>query len=425
MSGNNYLKEDLHTEDLQEIISKPPSWLLKRGIGFVFLTIMIIIGLAFFIKYPEMIKTELKFNTAEAPKVIISKTDGHIVRLLVKDESWVEAQSNLAYLESTADHDQVLMILDTLLQFRKNILNLGNLETILSPNKLNLGELQNSYHNFFLAYIDYLAAHKGGGMIKRRNLVLDEISNINKQKKHIKETYLLQTQELKLAEIEFEKYKLLAEKKIISPMELQQKEALLLVKRQAVPQMENTLISNEGNMLSKDKELSEIDNKVLEEEKKIIQALNSFISEGENWKKKYIVSAPIAGKLIYSSFLQVNQLIKNGEELFYINPDNESYYGATFIPQINSSKVIKGQDVLIKVRSYPHSEFGYLRGKVSYISDIPIRDSVFFAKINLIRTDRDSLIKLKPGIYADAEIITEDLSVFKRIWSNIIKSMTF
>lgn len=425
MAKSTYIDEDIHSEDLQEIIAKPPSWLLKRGISFVVLTILLILGLSFFIRYPEMVNTTLKFNTVQAPKAVMAKSNGNIAQLLVKDEAWVEVNTILAYMESTADHDQVLLTLDTLKRYREDLLVPINLEEILSPGQLNLGELQGSYHNFYIAYLGFKAVKKGGIFNKRRKLLLDEMSNIHKQKDHIQETYVLQQKELALAEAEFEKYRILAEKKIISPIELQQKEALLLAKRQAIPQMENTIISNQGNMLLKNKELSEIDNQIIEEEQKFVQALNSFISEGENWKKQHILVAPVSGKLIYSSFLQENQLIRAGEELFYINPNNEEYYGEVFVPQSRSSKVQRGQEVLIKVRSYPHQEYGHLRGRIAYISDIPVKDSVFFSRVDLERTDQDSLIKLKPGLYADAEIITEDQSVFKRIWLNLTKSLKF
>ena len=164
---------------------------------------------------------------------------------------------------------------------------------------------------------------------------------------------------------------------------------------------------------------------MFEEEKKFYQSLNTFISDAENWKKQYVISSPAKGTLIYGDFLQENQLIKMGEELFYVNANKEDYYGEILIPQSKSSKVKVGQEVLIKVQSYPYQEYGYLRGRIDYISDIPIRDSVFFSKVILNRNEKDSVIKLKPGILADADIITENQSIIKRIWLNLTKSLKF
>lgn len=418
-------EEDIHSEELQDIIAKPPSWLLQRGISFVLITILMILGISVFIKYPEMVQAPLKFNTSDAPKVMLSKVNGNLVKILANEGAWVKKNQEIAYLESIADHHQVIKILDYLKDLRAHKIDNIELDNNFSPNNLELGELQNSYQSFYLSYINYRAISDGGIFEKREKLVNNELQNVNEQYQRIKQTYELQKKELELAEQEYQKYKALADKKIISSLELQQKEAVLLAKRQSIPQMENSIISNQGNLLTKDKELSEIKNQVFEEEKKFSQSLNSFISEAENWKKQYIISSPTDGYLVYGNFLQENQFIKSGEPLFYVHTEKDDYYGEMFIPQSTSSKVKKDQKVLIKVRSFPYQEYGYLTGKIDYISEIPLRDSVFLTKVTLVRTAQDSIIKLKPGILADAEIITEDKSIFYRIWSNLTKSLKF
>ncbi|MFD2553544.1 HlyD family secretion protein [Sphingobacterium tabacisoli] len=425
MAKKNYIDEDIHSEDLQEIIAKPPSWLLRRGISFILLTILMIIGLSVFIRYPEMVPVSMKFNTSNAPKALVSKVNGNLVGILIKEGQWIEKGTDVAYLESIADHKQVIDILERLRKIRNEGTSIKDLENLVSPTEIELGELQSSYQNFYLSYLNYKAVNRDGIFQKRKNFIQNEVQYVNDQNSRIKQTYDLQKKELQLAEAEYDKYRLLAEKKIISPLELQQKEAILLAKRQAIPQMENTLIGNQSSLLAKDKELSEINNQMVEEEKKFFQSLNTFISDAENWKKQYVISTQSDGYLVYGDFLQENQLVKTGDVLFYINAGKDDYYGEVLLPQTASSRVKKEQEVLIKVRSYPYQEYGYLKGKVDYISDIPVKDSLFFSKITLLRTDQDSVIKLKPGIMADAEIITEDQSIFKRIWLNLTKSLKF
>lgn len=425
MAKNTMMDEDIHSEDLQEIISKPPSWLLKRGITFIVLTIFMLFGLTFFIRYPEVVPVSMKFNTSSAPKVLTGKVTGNLVKILVKDGTAVDKNTDIAYVESVADHHQVLHLLDKMKQVRSSTIELADLKDIVTPTELELGELQNSYQNFYLAYLNYVAINKEGIYQKRKSFIQNEVKYINEQSHRIQQSFDLQKRELALAEEEYAKYQILAEKKVISQLELQQKEALLLAKRQSIPQTENTIIGNQSSRLSKDKEMSEINNQMFEEEKKFYQSLNTFISDAENWKKQYVISSPSRGTLIYGDFLQENQLIKMGEELFYVNANKEDYYGEILIPQSKSSKVKVGQEVLIKVQSYPYQEYGYLRGRIDYISDIPIRDSVFFSKVSLSRNEKDSVIKLKPGILADADIITENQSIIKRIWLTLMKSLKF
>ncbi|MCW3466997.1 HlyD family secretion protein [Chitinophaga nivalis] len=425
MAKKTYLEDDIHSEDLQEIIARPPSWLMKRGISLVLLTILLLISLSVFIRYPEMVPVSMKFNTSSAPKALVSRVSGNLVKILAKEGQWVEKNTDIAYLESTADHARVIDILNRLKAIRNNGTSPQELEHLVSPTELDLGELQGNYQNFYTAYLNYRAVNKEGILQKRKAFVQHEVTNVNDQNRRIQQIYELQKSELALAEAEYEKYRLLAEKRIISPLELQRKQATLLIKRQAIPQMENTIIGNQSSLLAKDKELTEINNQMIEEEKKFYQSLNTLISEAENWKKQYVITASSKGYLVYGDFLQENQLVKTGDLLFYINAGKEDYYGEILIPQAASSKVKRAQRVLIKVRSYPFQEYGYLKGSIDYISDIPVRDSLFFSRVVLTRTDQDSVIKLKPGILADAEIITEDQSIFKRIWFNLTKSLKF
>ncbi|HAL51418.1 HlyD family secretion protein [Sphingobacterium multivorum] len=425
MKESSIIESDIHSEDLQDIIAKPPSWLLRRGITFILLTVLIILGMSVFIRYPETVDSKVRFNTMDAPKVLAAKVNGSLVKLLKKDGEWLEAGSPLAYLESTADHDQIIILLDKLQQIRQDPNTTYNLEALIEPKNLNLGELQGAYQNFYLSYLSYISVRDHGIYQKRKSVINQEVTNLKEQYKKNNQSFELQKKQLELAEQEYEKYQLLAEKKVISPFELQQKESLMLAKRQMIPQMENNLISYEVNILSKNKELAEIENQIGEEQKKFIQALNSFISEAENWKKQYVMTSPVGGKLIYGEFLQINQQVAIGQKLFYINPKSEKYYGEILLPQLASAKVKKGQKVLIKVNGYPSEEYGYLNGKVKYISDIPIRDSVFFTTISLDTAGFNPLIQLKPGLFGDGMIITEDKSIFRRILNNLTKSLIF
>lgn len=425
MKETKLIDTDFHSEDLQEIIAKPPSWLLKRGISFILLTILIILGMSEFIRYPEIVATNVRFNTEDAPKTVSPKIAGSLVRLLVRDGTWVSEGTPLAYLESTADHGQVVALLDRLQQLRYQEGQSHNFQKLVAPTALNLGELQASYQSFYLAYLNYLSSIDVGIYQRRRSAIHAESANVQRQYEKNSQSIALQQQQLALAEKEFEKYQILADKKVISPAELQQKEALLLAKRQTIPQMENNLIAYQGNLLSKNKELMDIDNQISEEQKKFVQSLNSFISEAETWKKQYILSSPSTGKLIYGEFLQANQQVRVEQKLFYINPRDEHYYGEILLLQEYSARVKRGQRVLINVKSHPYQEYGYLQGRINYLSDIPIHDSVFFCKVQLIRTVQDSLIRLKPGLLGEAKIITEDKSILRRIWNNLTTKLEF
>lgn len=249
------------------------------------------------------------------------------------------------------------------------------------------------------------------------------MDNIRQQRRRAEEAHQLQTTAVELAKQEFDKYKILAARNVISPMELQKQEALLLTKLQGLPQSESIILNNQAASLARSKELAELDNQIEEVKMKFIQSMNSLISETEIWKQQYILTSSSRGRVIYGSVLQEGQHLTQTTEVFYVYSQNSSYFGEMYLPQRDFGKIQIDQEVLIKLRSYPYEEYGFLRGKIKSISAIPVRDSVFLSKVQIIRAPQDSIIELRPGALADADVITDDQTVLYRIWKNVVKSL--
>jgi hypothetical protein len=137
---------------------------------------------------------------------------------------------------------------------------------------------------------------------------------------------------------------------------------------------------------------------------------------------KEILKAPISGVLMFADIIHENDVTTENQELFYINPGNKEFYGKLIIPQSSLGNVHEGQDVLIKLRNYPFAQFGFIRGKIKYISDIADKEGEFMAEVEM-KTNVSGMgivIPLKPGMLADAEIITQDATILQRITRSVI-----
>ncbi|HEX3383550.1 MAG TPA: biotin/lipoyl-binding protein, partial [Mucilaginibacter sp.] len=121
VSTLNNGQEIRHIDDMQDIITKVPSWLLRWGISLFFFILVLIIGLSAFIRYPDMVQANLKITSPNSPKPVVAKIQGKLVGLLVKQNDNVAAGQPLGYIESTADHAQVLNLLSKLLALQKEI----------------------------------------------------------------------------------------------------------------------------------------------------------------------------------------------------------------------------------------------------------------------------------------------------------------
>lgn len=153
--------------------------------------------------------------------------------------------------------------------------------------------------------------------------------------------------------------------------------------------------------------------------------MNTFKSQTDEWRKKYLLIAPENGTVSYTGFIQENQQMKSGETICYINPGNSSYYAELTIPQSNFGKVKTGQEVLLKFNAYPDAEFGSVVGKVEFISQVPT-DSGYIAKISLpygLTTNYKKQIQYRDGLTANGEIVTENMRLLERFYYNIYKQV--
>ncbi|WAC41395.1 HlyD family secretion protein [Pedobacter sp. SL55] len=412
-----------NSEEVNDIITAVPPWILRWGITLVFSVLLAIVLGAAFIRYPDVVKTPLKINSINAPKTIIAYQPGKLVKILVNDNQQVNANQTLAYIESTAKHEDVIKLRKYLAilnqQMGKQELSLQQL-----PQSLNLGELQGAYQNFYQEFLRFLGTQRGGFYLSQKSYLQKDLNEISKLQQQILKQKEIQLQEFANIEEEYGNYKKLKSKNVISNSEFKAQENKYLSAKYPLEQTTTALINNNSSYLAKQKELATLENTIREEQSKFVQALNSMVTETETWLRNYVISATIAGKVSYVGILQENQNVTTNQELFMVNPGNANFFGEVQIPQYNMGKVGMGQRVLVKLRSYPFEEYGAIEGKIAYLTDAALKDSVFFAKIDfkgLTQKDGNNTIVLKQGMMADAEIITKESSLLQRFLRNVTK----
>lgn len=416
---------EVNSEEIHEIITAVPSWILRWGIMLIFGILLSIVLASAFIQYPDVIKTNLKINSLNAPKPVMVKQTGKIVALLVKEGAQVSQDQPLAFMESTASHNDVLK-LQKELSARSTALNNNGTFVNLNLTNLNLGELQSAYQNFYQQYLQYVSAQNGGYYLNRRIYLEKDLKEIEKIKQQIIGQQKIQELEYANVEHEFESYKKLYQKGVVSTSEYKQQENKYLSGKYPLQQSATALLNNNTNYAAKQKEILELEHTIQEERVKFVQSLNNMLTETDGWINQHILRAAVAGKVSYAGIVQENQMVNSGQELFMVNPSNTDFFGEVYIPQYNMGKIRIGQRTLVKMRSFPFEQYGLIRGKLNYISDVAFKDSVFIAKISLEQfenKDPEHKIVLKNGMQADAEIITEESSLLQRFMRNITKML--
>jgi hypothetical protein len=146
-------------------------------------------------------------------------------------------------------------------------------------------------------------------------------------------------------------------------------------------------------------------------------------SLADDWMRKYVITAPVEGKVVFIVPLQEEQFLQSGKTIGYVDPPDSRYYAQVTLPQSNFGKIRMGQRVQLRFDAYPYQEFGYVEGRLSYISHVP-SDSGFLANIELpkgLSTNYRKDIQYRSGLHSQALIITRDARLLQRFYYSIVK----
>lgn len=413
------------SEMMQEIVSDRPGFLIRWGnVFFLALLTLLVIG-TWFIKYPDLIHAKAKLTSINAPKQVVSLVSGKLSKLSISENQTVNKEQVVGYVESTANHEAVLLLASNLNSIQA-LLNAGQADQIKKyfiNATSQFGELQTAYQTFsqsFFSFDNYLA---NGFYLKKRAILLRDKNNLLKLYNNLHVQRELQEQDLALTQKTFNANELLKKDKVISDFDYRIEESKLINKKLTLPQIKSSIINNESQQAEKEKEIIELDNSISQQKLIFQQALNTFKSQVDEWRRKYVLIAPISGKIAFASFVQENQQLQANQIICYVNPENSQYFAEVVIPQSNFGKVATGQLVLLKFQSYPFQEYGSVKGKIEFISHIP-SDSGYLAKVGLTKglvTNHKKQIQYRDGLLANAEIITQDMRLLERFYYSIVR----
>ena len=97
-----------HGNEMEEIISKKPPFIVRWGTVF-FLFMLLLIGFIFwFIQYPDVVIAKAKLTSLNAPKAIVTKSDGQLVKLTAKEGDMVHKDEVIGFLKGTAKAEKVI-----------------------------------------------------------------------------------------------------------------------------------------------------------------------------------------------------------------------------------------------------------------------------------------------------------------------------
>jgi multidrug efflux pump subunit AcrA (membrane-fusion protein) len=418
----------LRSSEVDEVLSQPPSWLIQWGITVFFFVLLVLGFVGWFVKYPVLVKGNLQIIGDDFPKSVNAKSDGKLVKLLVKEGQTVTKYQHLGYLESTANVEEVLAldaVIDSLIAFSQKK-DLAKMYALAMPLYFQLGELQKPFQAFQDSYVRSRALLNGGAFDQKQAAIQNDLTQLSILEQNLNTQLINHQSDLSLAEADLQMNRKLHKEKVVADVELRRSQSIFLSKKQVLDQAQTAFNNNGMAQNQKRQELLELSKTRDEQHNNLFQAINTLKSDIEAWKQRFVLMASMNGKISFVAPLQEGQTVKTGQDLAYVMSQSAGFHGEMYVGQYNFGKVKQNQEVIVKLPSYPFQEFGTLSGRVVSISELP-KDSTYLVRLSFpkgLTTSANKKIPFRNGTLATGEIVTEDLRLIERLFYDFRRMLT-
>ena len=354
------------SHDLIQILGKPPGWILYWGITIIAGVVIGLFLISWFVKYPDIIPAKVILTTENPPLRVFTQIDGKLNELAVKDQDVVNRGDLLAVVENTANREDILELENFLSTLEINDKSLSKLNI---PRGLNLGELQNSFSAFAKRFDEYTFFLDTRTVQRKVRSTKKQITHLQSLNNSLEKQEATLRQVVVLAERSLERNRELLKNEVASKVEVENAETAYLQKKQNLETLSSQLINNNIEIEELKMRIIELKEGKTEEghtqSLEIKEDFERLKSEIKRWKQKYLIIAPVAGKISMPNIWSDQKYLKANEEVLAIVPEEGAgrIIGKAILPFVGSGKVEKGMLVNIRLDGYPYQEFGSVQAK--------------------------------------------------------------
>lgn len=413
---------ELRSESVQDVLSQPPHWMLRWGSVVILGTIIMVLLMSYFIKYPEFIPAPIMVTSQNPPEKLQARSDSKIEKIFIKDHQKVKKGEVLMVLQSTANYDDLLAL-------KKIIDELSPSQLFSFPvtqtSTFKLGELQSDYNSFAKAFQDEklfarLKPYAPENLATNQNIAIynSRITTLKRQKS-------FELAKFDLIKKNFQRAQQLFSQKVISASEFENEKIKLLQAQQSLENIDislsqtNEAISNlnktkGGTTINAEKDKINFASQTLQ----LFEQLRKSLKQ---WEQNYLIVSSTDGTASFQQFWGENQFIKRGDAILSILPGNKkALVGRMSVPATNSGKIVIGERVLIKLDNYRYQEYGIVEGRVHNVSFAPDEKGNYYVDVSLpkgLKTSYNKNLNFDKELKGNAEIVTDDLRLIERIFN--------
>jgi HlyD family secretion protein len=410
---------------VNDLLGKPPGWLLRSGISLVFVIVLSGLLLSAFIHYPDRLNGQVVIQRERTPVALVPTISTFIDSLFVEDGDEVKKGDIVAILHSDANW-QEMMALSQVLE--------SNSEEVGVEEFTELGALQSLYGRWMAIKREYAYYAKNNPTAQNKENIRRDIKYNGDLVQTTRDELDLLDRQIALEKNDYERQRGLAKEGVISIQELEEKEKRWLGFQQQRETLHARLIEYQLriNNLNQQIEKLVLDNKdrFFELEQSYRQLTEELSGRMQEWKDTYLLRATIAGQIIFSAAVDTKQQVSSSAPLLYVEPtgaDQTTLLAKISIPATGLGKITTGDRLIIRLDAYPEKEYGTISTQVDEIRAMPSVDKEGGATYQVIAALREPVettynkeLPLSLQMTGTATIITKDRSILSRVFEQLL-----
>jgi hypothetical protein len=418
---------------IQDMLGRPPGWLLRSGLSVLALALIVVFGLAALIQYPERVEGAFVLQTKTMPLRVDAGVSKYVDALLIPDGEAVTVGDTLLIFRSDGDWEAIAPLRKWLAKAETSLA--GRPENIGRPPDLDfpsgpdqvVGELIST----ILAYESY----------RRTNGTPDQVAGL---KREIAETHelsqslnrqvALYDRELGFQKLKIERSRNMEAQGLISKQEAEDAEGARLV---ANRQREVLVAGDVQNRLRSNQLRQQILQLRLDHRERsaafvrqLNQELQSLHSALDRYELDHFIVARESGTIDWQPEVRKDALIAAGTTLGYLVPSNKEstvIVARLLLPAAGAGRAEVGNTVILELDAYPAREFGQLRGELVDIDAVAIPDEeqgyvrrATVAMADSLVTTYGERLPFQYNLTGAARIITRDRTLLQRLFDQFL-----
>lgn len=416
---------NLRSEEVQEILGRPPRWIVRVGISIIFVVVTGLFVGSYFFKYPDILSATITVTTENLPAGVMSMTTGKIDTLAVTEKQLVKEGDLLAVILNTAKFEDVMWV--------KRMLDGADTVAVETQNSasLQLGDVQSAYTAYDIALTDYRHFVKTDYHNRKIKVIRKQITA---QKNLLQKTInqlQISGKQLSTAQKLFSMDSSLYSKGMLSLADYQSARGAFLQQQSSFESAKMSVDNQQMSILQSEQSIFDLEQQRIDEEQRLVTALASareqLSAQIRQWEQAYLLVAPCDGIVTFTKYWQKNQNVNAGEVLVTVVPDGDTQVvGKILLPQQGAGKVKLGQTVNVKLDNFPYLEYGLVKVNIRNISLVPVQvdenTKAYMLEVEFpakLVTTYGKELTFSQEMTGTAEIITDDLRLLDKFLNPI------